>query len=119
MKRHMKRTVVLVLLAIYLLTPYSLFGFTGGGCACSIGQYKCGENGYVCFCCRDLEFDSGTPAFTKCRIGAKFFSYSQPPALPDLMPCLDSSSIYLNDISNAGADPFGVYLALPEKPPSV
>jgi hypothetical protein len=117
MRWFMEKTAFLVLLLVYLLTPYSMFGLTGGGCDCSMGKYKCGEDGYACCCCKDFDFDFGTPTFEKCRMGAKFFSLSQPPAVTDL-PYEAYSFVYMHDLTIAEKNPASIYLSPPERPPA-
>ena len=95
-KACMKKALVLIFVAFYALSPFSVYYWHGEVCPCSDGMNECGLAGYKCPCC-DIEQDmsmhheSDGPELTSCPSPVQVYAASMAPFVNEPLQVIDSN----------------------------
>ncbi len=72
MRAYMKKALVLIFVAFYLLSPFSVYYSHEEACPCSDGINECGLAGYECPCCNmgedmSMHHEADGPELASCQ----------------------------------------------------
>ncbi len=90
----MKTALVLIFVAFYALSPFSVYYSHGEVCLCSDGVSECGLAGYKCPCC-DMEedismhHDADGPELTSCQSPIHVYAASMAPFVNEPLQVID------------------------------
>ena len=124
MRACMKKVIVLVFVAFYALSPFSVYYAHGGDCPCSEGFNQCGLAGYECPCCHmdeevSMHHVSDGPVISSCSTPIQVYAASISPSVSEPLAAMDVYFEYAYEVALKDS-PYQYYSVFSmEKPPPV